>query len=70
MSKDPWRTTLLPADSTLQQAIRCLDVSSLQIVIVTAPDGRMVGTLTDGDIRRGLHRQNMSLRLLGLVAPA
>ncbi len=56
MSKDPWRTTLLPADSTLQQAIRCLDSSGLQIVIVTSPDGRMVGTLTDGDIRRGLLR--------------
>jgi dTDP-glucose pyrophosphorylase len=56
MSNEPWRMALLPVDSTLQQAIRCLDASSLQIAIVTSPDGRMVGTVTDGDIRRGLLR--------------
>ena len=50
-------------DSSLQRAIRCLDESGLQIAIITAPDGRMVGTLTDGDIRRGL------LRGLTLTSP-
>jgi dTDP-glucose pyrophosphorylase len=63
MSNEPWRMALLPIDSTLQQAIRCLDASSVQIAIVTSPDGRMVGTLTDGDIRRGL------LRGLELASP-
>ena len=53
---EPWRKSLLPMDSSLQRAIRCLDESGLQIAIVTAPDGHMVGTLTDGDIRRGLLR--------------
>jgi dTDP-glucose pyrophosphorylase len=50
-------------DSNLQRAIRCLDESGLQIAIVTTPDGQMVGTLTDGDIRRGL------LRGLTLASP-
>jgi dTDP-glucose pyrophosphorylase len=51
-----WRKTLLPSDATLQQAIRCLDQSSLQIILVTSADGSLMGTLTDGDIRRGLLR--------------
>ena len=51
-----WRKALLTATATLHHAISCLDESSLQIVIVVAEDGRMLGTLTDGDIRRGLLR--------------
>jgi dTDP-glucose pyrophosphorylase len=49
-----WRKTLLPPDATLQEAIRNLDESSLQIVILVSNDGILAGTLTDGDIRRGL----------------
>lgn len=63
MPTETWRAALLPEDTNLQQAIRCLDVSGLQIAIITARDGRLVGTLTDGDIRRGL------LRGLTLTSP-
>ncbi len=51
-----WREALLPAEATLQQAIRNLDESTLQIVLVVGGDGQMAGTLTDGDVRRGLLR--------------
>ena len=64
MSNESWRIALLPEDASLQQAIRCLDESGLQIAIVAQADDRMVGTLTDGDIRRGL------LRGLTLTSPA
>lgn len=53
---DQWRTCLLPKKSSVQDAIRCLDESGLQIVIVVGPQNRLVGTITDGDIRRGLLR--------------
>lgn len=56
MATESWRKTLLPATATLHQAIVCLDENSLQIVIIVAEDGRLLGTLTDGDIRRGLLR--------------
>lgn len=56
MPTDSWRKALLSATATLHQAICCLDASSLQIVIVVADDGKLFGTLTDGDIRRGLLR--------------
>jgi dTDP-glucose pyrophosphorylase len=51
-----WRTAVLQADATLQQAVRSLDDSALQIVLVVASNGSLVGTVTDGDIRRGLLR--------------
>jgi dTDP-glucose pyrophosphorylase/CBS domain-containing protein len=58
-----WRKALLPANAKLQDAIRNLDSSGLQIVIVVNDDGSLAGTLTDGDIRRGL------LRGLDLTSP-
>lgn len=54
-SKD-WCKALLPAASNLQQAIACLNESSSQIALVVSADGELNGTLTDGDIRRGLLR--------------
>jgi dTDP-glucose pyrophosphorylase len=56
VSRDFWRKALLPVDSTIQQAIRRLDETALQINMVVSPDGILVGTITDGDIRRGLLR--------------
>ena len=53
---DAWRKVLLPADATLQQAIHNLDESALQIVMVVSTEGTLLGTITDGDIRRGLIR--------------
>jgi dTDP-glucose pyrophosphorylase len=49
-----WRKTLLPLESTLEQAIINLNKTSMQIVLVVSPDGKLLGTVTDGDIRRGL----------------
>lgn len=43
---------MLPLGATIQQAIHNLEESGMQIVLVVSPDGTLVGTLTDGDIRR------------------
>ena len=51
-----WRKAVLPSVSSLQQAIACLNESSIQIVLLVSSDGVLQGTLTDGDIRRGLLR--------------
>lgn len=53
---EQWRTCLLEKDANIQGAIRCLDQSGFQIVIVIDTEGTLVGTITDGDIRRGLLR--------------
>ena len=51
-----WRKAVLEGTATVRQAIRSLDASGLQIVLVLGSDGTLCGTLTDGDIRRGLIR--------------
>lgn len=52
LNTDAWRSTLVTSDATIQQALNSLEVSSAQIVLVVRDDGRLIGTLTDGDIRR------------------
>ncbi|HAQ23583.1 MAG TPA: nucleotidyl transferase [Acidimicrobiaceae bacterium] len=49
-----WADALLPVGATLREAVQCLEESHLQIILAIDADGRLVGTLTDGDIRRGL----------------
>lgn len=58
-----WKKTVVRPDATIQEVIRCLDEAALQIVLVLTPDGALIGTITDGDIRRGL------LRGLGMESP-
>jgi len=55
-SLDKWRKALLPADTSLKSAISNLVESALQIILVVSKEGILLGTITDGDIRRGLLR--------------
>ena len=57
MSIKNWRDTLLPSEANLEQAIYSLIKSGLQIILVVSDNGTLVGTITDGDIRRGLFRK-------------
>jgi dTDP-glucose pyrophosphorylase len=56
MNTPRWKNTLVPLDSTIQDVIRNLDSSALQIALVISADGMLEGSVTDGDIRRGLLR--------------
>ena len=51
-----WRNVVLPRRASIRDAIRCLDEVALQIAIIVDSNGSMVGTITDGDIRRALLR--------------
>jgi len=51
-----WRKAQLTQDDTLQAAIRNLDETAFKIVLVVSESGELVGTVSDGDIRRGLLR--------------
>ena len=53
---DFWKATLLAETATVGEAIHNLEDSQQQIVLVLAADGSLAGTITDGDIRRGLLR--------------
>ena len=54
LTDERWRHIRLPANATLQQAIRNLDQYSIKIVLVVNEAGELLGTISDGDIRRGL----------------
>lgn len=49
-----WRKAILPANASIGQAIRNLDQVAIKIVIVANAAGMLEGTISDGDIRRGL----------------
>ena len=53
---ETWRRALLVSTATLQDAIRNLNESALQIVLVVSDGDILIGTVTDGDIRRALLR--------------
>lgn len=44
---------VLPSVS-IRETIQAIDASAMQIVLVVTEDGRLAGTVTDGDIRRGI----------------
>ena len=49
-----WSQAVLPVDSNIKKAIQVLNEVSLKIVLVTDTKGALIGTISDGDIRRGL----------------
>lgn len=52
----PWSSSRLSQDGTVNDAIRVLETSTVKIVLVIDGENRLKGTVTDGDIRRGLLR--------------
>jgi len=49
-----WREAILPRNATIGQAIFSLNKTSIKIVLVATKAGVIEGTLSDGDIRRGI----------------
>lgn len=53
-SEEIWRQAILPVNATIQQVIRNLDEVAIKIAMVVNEAGELEGTISDGDIRRGL----------------
>ncbi len=51
-----WRSATIPAGSSIRQAMETIDHAAIQIALVIDADDHLLGTVTDGDIRRGLLR--------------
>ncbi len=75
-SEEIWRQAILPANATIGEAIRNLDQVAIKIVLVANNAGFLEGTISDGDIRRGLLKgldMNSSLKSIihrdALVVP-
>jgi dTDP-glucose pyrophosphorylase len=55
--QDAWRAAALPRTATVRDAMERLDAAGTQIVLVVDAGDRLLGTITDGDIRRAILRQ-------------
>jgi dTDP-glucose pyrophosphorylase len=53
-SEQLWRQAILPFDATIGEAISNLNQVAIKIVLVVNEVGMLEGTISDGDIRRGL----------------
>jgi dTDP-glucose pyrophosphorylase/predicted transcriptional regulator len=51
-----WKTLIVPLSTPLAKAIEVLDKGASGIVLITGSEGELLGTLTDGDVRRALLR--------------
>lgn len=51
-----WKRIVLAPERTIRDAMQVLNDTLRQIVLVADSDGRLLGTVTDGDIRRGILR--------------
>ena len=59
-----WKQTLVLPNSSIRNVIETIDASTLQIALVVDDKSRLIGTVTDGDVRRAI------LRGASLEAPA
>jgi dTDP-glucose pyrophosphorylase len=59
-----WRKAIVGTDATVSEAIAAIESGSIQVALVLDAAQRLVGIVTDGDIRRGLLR---GLPLSGLA---
>lgn len=51
-----WQRAILSPNATVEDVIRNLNEVAIQIVLIVDDSGILVGTISDGDIRRGLLR--------------
>jgi CBS domain-containing protein len=49
-----WSNVIVKRTTSIREVIRIIDSSSLQIALVLDDNDRLLGTVTDGDIRRGI----------------
>lgn len=51
---DSWKKVVISTNSTIKETIKVIDDSSVQIALVVDDNFQLLGTVTDGDVRRGI----------------
>lgn len=49
-----WKSLLISEDTKVLEAIRVIDSTDARVALVATEEGKLIGTITDGDIRRGI----------------
>ena len=52
-----WRKILIPPYMSIKEAIEVINITSLQIALVIDENNKLLGTVTDGDVRRGIIKE-------------
>lgn len=52
-----WKSAIVPSDASAEDALTILNTGGLRIAMVVDESGRLVGVVTDGDVRRALLRR-------------
>lgn len=52
----PWRSALIAPQATFRDALSAIDASAAGIALLVDAEGRLVGAVSDGDLRRALIR--------------
>ena len=53
MSKQ-YKQVLIRPDTPLRKAIKQMDIAALQVLVVVDDENRLLGIVTDGDVRRAI----------------
>lgn len=70
MATRQWEKTAIGPDSTVRDAVEVIDAAALQIALVVDGEGRLLGTVTDGDVRRAILRGvSLSDSVTGVMNP-
>lgn len=51
-----WTRILISPESSIQETLKVIDAGAVKIALVVDEDRRLLGTVTDGDVRRGILR--------------
>ena len=54
MDPERFERTLVRAEATVRETIECIDAGAIEIALVIDDQRRLLGTVTDGDVRRAL----------------
>jgi dTDP-glucose pyrophosphorylase len=54
MPSENWKSVLVGPETPALDVVRLIDTTRMQIALVVDGEGRLLGTLTDGDVRRAL----------------
>lgn len=70
LSEINWTETIVPPNAKLREVISSLDKTGMRIVLVSDINRLLLGTVTDGDLRRALLRDNnLELPVSDIMCP-
>ena len=65
-----WENVLIPSDSTIHEALKAINDEALRIALVVDVNQQLLGTVTDGDVRRGLlNGRNLQDKVQSIINP-